>query len=295
VQISKDGKYFVFSSGYKEKYAEKKKLPRWTDDRIYFFSAQTKKELWNVKSPEGVPLISPDGLSVIVYRESGGFDIFNFEGKKIFEYRHKIWAGTSLVFSPDSNYFAVVGSYNQPLILFKRDGTKLWEKGHHNIIASISEGASYISTYPYFLGPSYVADPQNSHKGILYDKNGNKILEGLGVVSGDGTKIAMYSSDKITIISLPDKVILKEIPIQINLPDIDNPLFAVFSYDGRYLVFKSEDSILIFDLVDDIRKEITISGLGKFPKILLTKDGKYLVVHPRDWQPRKSIYYYQLY
>lgn len=291
-QISKDGKYFVFYSGYTAKYADEKNLPYWADDRIHFYSTQTKKELWNVYSPEGLGSILPDGSSAIVYAGSSrGFEIFNSEGKKTSAYQQQIWGGVSFKFSPDSSYFAVVGGDMQPLMLFKKDGTKLWERGRHSGIASISEGASYISTYPYSLGLSYVADSQNTHLGTVYDKNGNKVLEGLGIVSENGTRVAMYAPDKITIISLPDKAVLKEIPIKVNLPDVSDPFFAVFSYDGRYLIVRSGTSLFAFDLVANIQKEIAISELGKFPEVLLTRDGKYLSV----FLGRGTIYYYQLY
>lgn len=285
-QISKDGNYFVFYSGYTEKYAEKKKLRGWADDRIHFYNSKTKKELWNLKSPESVALILPDGSSVVNHFE-GGFEIINSSGKKSFDYPQKKWSAFSFIISSDSNYFAVIGDHMQPLTLFKRDGTKLWEKGRHNAIASISEGASYISTYPYSLGRSYVADSLSTHKGIVYDKSGNKILEGLGIVAGNGTRVVMYSPEKITIINLPDKTILKEIPIQINLPKISNPFFAVFSHDGRYVVVRSESTIIVFDLEEGSKKEVSVS---EWRYVWLTRDGRYLLVRGNN-----KIYYYQLY
>lgn len=293
VGISKDGKYFVFYSGYKEIYADKKKVPRWSDDRIHFYNRQTKKEIWNIRSPESVPLISSDGSSIVIFHWSGGgFEMLNFEGKKIFEYRQNIW---DLALSPDGNYLVATGDFaGKPLMLFKKDGTKLWEKGRHKRIASISEGASYISTYPYSLGLSYTADPQNTHKGIIYDRGGNIIMVGFGILSGDGSKVSAYAPDKVYIISLPNKITIKEIPIQVYLPDVDNPFFAAFSYNGRYLVLRNGDFILVFDLIEDKKWETNIMGLGTFPTIKLSKDGRYLLVFP-EGNGSKKIYYYQLY
>lgn len=292
--ISKDGKYFVFYSGYTGTYADKKKVPGWSDDRIHFYNRQTKKEIWNYDSPEGTPLISPDGSSVI-NNSMNGFDILNIDGRKTFEYRTNIWQFASLGFSPDSNYLAVIESLRRPLILFRRDGTRLWEKGHHDNIASMSEGASYISTRPYVLGPSDTADSQNYHKGTVYDRNGNKVLEGFGILAGNGSRIAMYSPDKITIIGLPDKQVLKEIPVQVNLPKVSNTFFALFSYDGRYLVARKGNSVLVIDSVGNISKEITVPPLGRFPGVHVTRDGKYLLIHSRESGYERAMYCYQLY
>ena len=293
-RISKDGRYFVFYSGYTGTYADKKKVPDWSDDRIHFYNRQTKKELWNYKSPEGVPLISPDGSYVINYLMNDGFEVFNIEGRKTFEYRVTIFEFGSIFFSPDSNFIAVIRTIEQPLMLFKKDGTKVWERGRHNDIASISEGASYISTRPFVLAYD-PPDPQNSHKGIVYDRNGNKILEGFGILSGDGSKIATHSPNKITIISLPDKSVIKEIPVQVNLPKVSNTFFAVFSYDGRYLLARKGNSVLVFDLVGDISKEITAPTLGRSPEVHLTRDGKHLLIHSRESGYERTVYCYQLY
>ncbi|MEW6067402.1 MAG: hypothetical protein AB1610_03800 [Nitrospirota bacterium] len=284
VSISKDGNYFTFFSGYTEKYAEEKKLGWHQDDRVHFYTKEGNKQLWTYRT-SGSPEISPDGSYVIVdysAGEGGGYDILTYEGKKVFEYPSKKWWGdASYVFSPDSNYFAVVDEPRRPLTLFQRDGTKLWERGIHKRPASISEGAAYISTYPY----RDAIHPENSHNGIVYNKAGNVVMEGFGFLSGNGSKIAILSSGKVSIMSLPDKVTTKEIPVQAS--------FAVFSYDGRYLVLRNESTLIGFDLLEDIRKEITITELGKFPLILLTTDGKYLLILP-EWESSK-IYYYQLY
>lgn len=291
VGISKDGKYFVFSSGYTEAYTYKKNVPGWIDDRIHFYSRQTKKELWSTKSPEGYPLISPDGsYMVIFYWAGGGFDVLNNKGEKKFEYPQPVW---DLALSPDGQCIVATEDVaGKQLMLFKKDGTKLWERGRHRRIASISEGASYIATYPYSLGLSYTADPQSTHEGIIYDREGKIILVGFGILSGDGSKVCVYAPDKISIISLPNKLTIKEIPIQVNLPKVGNPFFATFSHDGRYLVLRSGDFISVFDLIADKNWETTIIGLGTFPTIKLTRDGRYLMVFPEGV---KKIQYYKVY
>lgn len=295
VKISKDGQYFVFSSGYGAEYAEKKGVPWWEDIRIHFYSGRTKKELWNRKTAECDSLISPDGSFVINDCDPGGFEMLNPAGNKIAGYDQPIWGLASFMFTPDSGYFAVVGDSMQPLMLFRRDGTKLWEKGRHGDVASISEGASYISTYPYSLGLSYGPDSKNTHLGSVYDRNGNIIMEGFGVLSGNGARIAMLYPDKISIFSLPDKTKIMDIPIQLNFNEIESspyPYHIKFSHDGRYLVVKSGSSVVIFDLIADIKKEIVISNLGIIPSIFLTRDGRYLLIYPYE---SKTLYYYQLY
>jgi hypothetical protein len=145
------------------------------------------------------------------------------------------------------------------------------------------------------LGPSDTPDPQNSHKGIVYNRDGNKILEGFGILSGDGSKIAMHSPEKITIIGLPNKQVMKEIPIQVNLQAGSNTFFVAFSYNGRYLVARKGNSVMAFDLQGGFRKEISLPNLGKLPEIYLTRDGKYLLIHSRESGYGRIIYFYQLF
>lgn len=291
VRISKDGKYFVFMSGYKWEYAVKIGVNYWEDDSLHFYNGQTKKELWNSAQPENHPTLAPDGQSVLFTSAYDGFSYYNFSGEEIVISD----IGQEVAFSPEGGYFVVSGETHEiPLMLFKRDGTKLWERGKHSTIASISEGASYISTYPYGLGHRS-PDSQNSHLGTVYDKNGNKVLEGLGIVSGNGAKIAMYSPGKFTILSLPDKAILKEIPIDYKVSRNMHAFIAAFSYDGRYLILKKGNTLFIFDLVDNIRKDFIILMLGNDPKVLFTANGKYLLTFSREINYKKAVYYYQLY
>jgi hypothetical protein len=240
--ISKDGKYFAFISGYTEDYASKKGVHPSSDERFHFYDRQTKKELWNIRvSDDAHPRIFPDGSSVIIYGyESGMFRIYNQQGKAIFKQDQQTGGIEYLEISPDSGHFALVKENNGLLILYNRDGAKLWEKGRHREgIASITDGASYISTNPYFLGPSSTPDSINSHNGTVYDKTGNKVMEGLGVLSGNGSRIAMFYPEKVTVLSWPDKNMVKEIMIDMReLFKTSTRSHARFSYDGRYLFLK---------------------------------------------------------
>lgn len=133
VTISKDGKYFAFDTGYTEDYANKKGVHVSSDDRIHFYDRQTKKELWNIGvSDEDIPQIFPDGLSVMIYGyESGMFEIYNQQGKVVFKQGQQTGGVKYFEISPDTSHFALVKEYSGLLILYKRDGTKLWEKGRH--------------------------------------------------------------------------------------------------------------------------------------------------------------------
>lgn len=139
--------------------------------------------------------------------------------------------------SPDSNYFALVKDSNCGLLLYRRDGTKLWEKRcHKEGVASICAGASYISTFPYLTD---TPDELNTHKGTVYDKSGNKVMEGFGVLSGNASKIAMLYPDKVSVLNWPDKTMLKDIMIDMReVFEASSVSNTLFSYDGRYLFFE---------------------------------------------------------
>jgi len=290
--VSKDGKYFAFSSGYTEDYAFRKGLEWSGDDRIHFYDRQTKKELWN-KRDSRVPLIFPDGLSLIAYEyTSGVFSIYDRQGKTIYDQKQET-GRPSIMISPDSNYFVLIKNSMGPLVLYKRDGAKLWETGRHDHIASISEGASYTSTEPYSLGLSYTADSLNSQNGIVYDKNGSKILEGLGVLSGNGERIAMIYPNKVSILTLPNKGLVKELALDMKEIFRSNDSSNVcFSYNGRYIFLKSGLSLWVHDLQEEAKKEIKIPGSNDNPTFSITSDGKYLLINP---EYPKEIYYYQVY
>jgi WD40 repeat protein len=209
--ISNDGKYFAFTTGYTEEYAKKKNLAVIWGEMLHFYNRQTKKELWKINIGEESPIIFPDGSSVIIYGyENSNFEIYNQQGKSILQLRQE--GGISdIKISPDSNYFALVRDDDCALLLYSRDGTKLWEKKcHKNGIASISGSASYISTFPFSTDEYFESNPQ---KGTVYNKSGNKVMEGFGVLSGNAGKIAMLYPDKVSVLSWPDKKMVKEIII----------------------------------------------------------------------------------
>jgi dipeptidyl aminopeptidase/acylaminoacyl peptidase len=299
ITISKDGKYFGFVTGYTESYADKKGVHVGSDDKFHFYDRQTKKEVWNLDEVSGgSPRIFPDGSSVIVYGyESGMFWIYNQQGKIIFKQDQQTGGIEYFEISPDSSHFAFVKENNGLLILYKRDGAKLWEKGRHEKgVASITDGASYISTNPYFLGPSDTADSINSHNGTVYDKTGNKVMEGLGVLSGNGSRIAMFYPDKVTVLNWPGKSMVKEIMIDMReLFETSTKSHTRFSYDGKYLFLKSGKSIVAYDLLENTKNEITVPEMVEYPQFYITEDGRYLLTNPQGPEATKILYLYQVY
>ncbi len=297
--ISKDGKYFAFISGYTEDYASKKGVHPSSDERFHFYDRQTKKELWNIRvSDEAQPRIFPDGSFLIIYGyTSGMFSIHNQQGKVVFEQDQQTGGIESLEISPDSSHFAFVKENNGLLILYKRDGTKLWEKGRHREgIASITDGASYISANPYFLGPSSTPDSINSQNGTVYDKNGNKVMEGLGVLSGNGSRIAMFYPDKVTVLNWPGKSMVKEIMIDMGeLFETSTKSHTRFSYEGKYLFLKSGISIKVYDLLGNTNAEIKIPEMVRYPGIYITEDGRYLLINPLGFEATRILHFYQVY
>jgi phosphoribosyl-AMP cyclohydrolase len=297
--MSKDGKYFAFVSGYTEEYANKKGVHPSSNERFHFYDRQTKKELWTLGvSDEAHPRIFPDGSSVIIYGYvSGKFGIYNQQGKVVFKQDQQTGGIKSLEISPDSSHFAFVKEKSGLLTLYKRDGTKLWEKGRHRgRIASITDGASYISANPYSLGLSSTPDSINSHNGTVYDKNGNKVMEGLGVLSGNESRIAMFYPDKVTVLNWPGKSIVKEIVIDMReLFETSTESHTRLSYDGRYLFLKSGKSIVAHDLVENTKKEITIPEMVEYPEFYITEDGKYLLINPQEPEATKILYFYQVF
>lgn len=292
--ISKDGKYFAFRTGYTEEYAEKKKVAVIWGEMVHFYGRQTKKELWSKSIGEESPIMFPDGSSLIIYGYEGGtFRIYNQQGRSVLQLKQ---AGgiNDIQITPDSNYFALVKTSDCALLLYRRDGTKLWEKRcHKEGVASICAGASYISTFPYLTD---TPDELNTQKGTVYDKNGNKVMEGFGVLSGNGSKIAMLYPDKVSVLNWPEKTVVKDITTDMReIFETSSASNTLFSYDGRYLFLKSGTSIKVYDLLENTNKEIKIPEMVKYPIFFNTEDGKYLLINPYGTEETKTIYLYQVY
>jgi hypothetical protein len=291
-KISDDGKYFVFSSSLTEEYARKKGIPDYSDDRIHLFNRRGE-EIWN-KSSFGAPNISPDG-SYIVIIEQDKFNISDMSAKTLFQYEEKGIGGVTGM-SSDSSYFIITvelpgTDFGYKMTVFKKDGIKLWEKEYHHQSTSITDDATFIATQPYVD----ISNPENSSNGLIYDKNGKVVVEGYGFLSGNGQRVALLKDDRTNILSLPDKIFIKTLPIKAQ--------FARFSHDGRYLVLygkrinsTSVSNLFVYDSTEDkvweINADVATFNFSSFlgAAIFMTTDGKHLI-----YRSRKKISYYQLY
>lgn len=290
-QISDDGSKFLFYTHYTAEYADRQRVKRWSGDRTHLYDGVSKKELWSKAILDKYPFLFPDGSRMVAYSDRFGFDLYDSAGNKIKDYRDNTWNISVITLAPDGSHFAVT-NFEQPLTLFDKTGAKLWDGKFYNDVASISDGAAYVTTYRYTLIPGETPDPQSYHLGVVYDKEGNVVMRGMGIVSGDGTRLALCSADKVVVYGLPDKNVIKEIPVEVYLPKVSRFFFAAFSHDGRYLVVRTEGFLNIYDLAENKSAEIPASDLGDFGKAVITKDGKYLLVNPDD---STEVYYYRLY
>lgn len=276
VSISGDAGAFMFYSGYTEEYAYRNNVRSYSDDRVHYFSGETKKELWYMPALDTVPVIFPDGSGFLTAYPV--MEIFNLQKKLIYRHPEQI-GGFSFVISPESNYIALVPDSGRPLMLLKRDGALLWEQGRHTIVSSMSDGASYITTQPYVLAYTK-PDKENTHLGTVYDRGGNKVMEGYGIVSGNGQRIVMLEDKGVSIYSLPGKELLKRIPGEVELPRVSTRFFAAFSHDGKYLVMRNGNEIHFYGIQGDVHEIVRPGALGKFPYIAITRDARYLLVNP---------------
>jgi hypothetical protein len=121
-------------------------------------------------------------------------------------------------------------------------------------------------------------------------------MEGLGVLSGNGSRIAMFHPEKVTVLNWPGKNLVKEIMIDMReLFKTSTKSHARFSYDGSYLFLKSGISIWIYDLLGNTSVEIKIPEMVKYPQIYITGDGRYLLINPQGPEATKILYFYQIY
>lgn len=266
IDISDDGNTIVFMTSWTEDYTEKKKIDidklGW-DTRVHY-STKKGKELWN-KQIEGSAFLSPDASLIAVIGEYGAggvpLTVLDSKGRVLWKYPSRFLLG--LKFSPDGNYIL----FNDgDLHLFDKSGILLWKKRDSHEAESVSEGATYITT----------RDKK------VYDKQGNLVLEGDASVSGDGKKLLVSYSDKMNILRLPDKTVIKNYTFWGDF----------LSYEGRFLVTHSfsQGQVGVFDTLSESWGRINI-GSRNFLVRGNTKDGKYLVIGVGD----NRLLFYQAY
>lgn len=254
--ISDDGSVILYATSRTEKAALKSKDGGW-DTRIHYITRKGK-ELWN-KQYSGAAYLSPDGKMVAIVPSAGeGADLImlDSQGKILWKYTQR--EIIALKFSPDSNYILFSG--NEGLHLLDKSGNLLWKKygeAGADWGSSISEGATYIFD-----------DVYNK----VYDKQGNVIFEGEADVSGDGKRLMVIHRNeankftKISILSLPDKTVIREY--------IGG---GFLSHDGRFLIaLSTSGNQLVIDTLNQTSSEIPIAN-ASISEVASTKDGKYLL------------------
>lgn len=275
IDISDDGNVIVYTTSWTEDYIEKKRIDinklGW-DTRVHY-STRKGKELWN-KPILGMSVLSPDGKMVAIGKsagEGGDLTILDSQGKMLWKYISR--EADNIVFSPDSNYILFSGE--EGLHLLDRFGNLLWKKIDASEVTSISEGAMYITTSGSLSIPRRINEK-------VYDKQGNIIFEGKAYVSEDGKRLLFVYQDKISILSLPNKTVIKEYFLK----------YATFlSYDGRFIVTSGQPTphFYIIDSISNKSAKLPIEG--NHWKAGSTTDGKYLVFVVEG----KKILFYQVY
>jgi hypothetical protein len=267
--ISDDGSIILFQTSWTETYMQEKEVKAEWGEKVIHYANRKGKELWNKKFFRGVAQLSPDGSLVAVTGATPsegprGVIMLNAQGEEIWKYPG--YSGVDVTFSPDSEYIVVDDFGN--LSLISRTGELIWKKEEFCEDCYVTEGARYVFS------------PIDKK---VFDKQGNVIFEGFAIVTMDGKKLKVLQPGKISILSLPDKTIIKEYPYA---------GAGFLSYDGRFLATsgqESPDNLLIIDTVNQISREIIIAGENTVPGS--TKDGRYLVVVVED----KKFLFYQVY
>jgi hypothetical protein len=89
-------------------------------------------------------------------------------------------------------------------------------------------------------------------------------MEGQALVSGEGKRLLIVHPDNVSIMSLPDRTLIREYPGG-----------GFLSHDGRFLTALSPSgNQLIIDTVNQISSEIPIKNIS-VSRVLSTRDGKY--------------------
>jgi len=249
-------------------------------DKVHYATKDGQEIWW--KQHGGDAYISPDGNLVIeastALESTQLIEVYDVTGKEIWAY--KLGESIDAIFSPDSAYIIANSSIfpdknRQSRVYKSQTGELLWKKEDEWII-SVSKDISYLVGL----------------KG-LYDKEGNTIFDKGTIVSEDGEKLIVCYPEKIELISLPEKTVLKTYPFETK--DLG------FSYDGRCLAVIGEranvvspNNLFVIDTGTDEILEAKIEPEGKSEfnqmQIFLTKDSKYMLI-----QAEGKLYYYQVY
>jgi WD40 repeat protein len=273
VEISEDGRVFVFSS---------------SKDMIYYYQ-RDGKELWKLNNHKD-PTLSPDGKYVILSPPIGwkGEGLFLDSQGKIIWKSPKLAFTEAPVFSPDGNYFA-----EMPYIFDISGNTWPIPSGYYN---SLSENGTYAGI-----------EGRGKEEDGIYDKDGNLVFGGKNLISGNGKIVARFGATKTEVFKFPEKIKLKEYPIE--RADIEEGYWAFghesysrISYDGRYLaVFgrrtdkESLENVFVIDIGESRFWGGVIPEVGRKLDVglFLTDDGQYLLVG--NVKNHTTFYFYKIY
>jgi len=292
VDIASNGEVYTYVSSLKMKYTLERNIDpekEGYDNRVHYCQ-EGGKEIWNkriVWDELVQPFLFPNGRKVLAMLPNGNQVFINQQGET-FKLQDKFKWGATL-FTPDNNYFAI--GYWYWLTLVDKDGNIVWEKESKDELAgpplSISESAAYVSTYPCEY------DESTFHNGKVFNKSGDLVLNGQGILSDDGKRIILIEESKIKALSLPDKNVLREYPVKIiDVPEKET-IYPAISFNGRHItVFgkdnSSKSNLFVFDVESNTSWSTLINH--DVQGLYITRDGKYLLVVTNN-----SLFFYQLF
>jgi len=272
-EISEDGRVFAYD----------------TSEDIIYYCQRDGKVLWKVTDNNNTPFLSPDGKYVILSPPPGWYGpgwLVDSQGKTLLK-SLKMAFSEKPVFSPDGNYFA-----EMPYI-FDISGNS-WEipSGYYN---SLSENGAFVGI-----------EGRGEEEDGIYDRDGNLVFEGKNLISGNGKIVARFGKTKTEVFKFPEKLKLKEYPIE--RADINKGYWAFgheayskISYDGRFLVLfgrrtdkESLENVFVIDIDASIFLGVVIPEAEEDTTgLFLTNDGQYLLVG--NVTNHTTFYFYKVY
>lgn len=272
VDISDEGNIFIYN----------------TNKKTIHYCQRNGKEIWKLQE-SSVPHLSSDGKYLLLVAPpfwKGDGKFLDDKGKTLWQ-SEKLTVSEELVFSPDGNYFATI-----PNIFDIHGNTWSIPYGYYN---SLTDNGEFVGI-------------EGTHKDGIYDKDGTLVFDGKSVISGNGKSVATFSPRKTQVFKFPEKVKLREYPIE-REDNIEKGYWAFghtaysrISYDGRYIAIfgqrtdeESLENVFILDVNDNKFWGEIIPEIGKkgYVGLFLTNNGKYLLVI--NIASYTKLYLYQVY
>ena len=293
ISISKDGKYFVYSSAIRK-----------SVDVHYY--ERGGKEIWKYEDI-GSPEVSPNGKYVFITTPPGwgGPSILLDSNKKIL-WKKDIGSVDEVIFTSDNNYifFSTETGLCPDIYLFNINDMKHKKIGC-GYITSISDSGEFIGMENENCFHSYKFLGKSPPDEGIYDKDGVLALEGKNTISGNGEIVVSHFENRIEIKHFPEGTKIIEYPIQ----RWKYPRISLFcrptkvSSNGKYVAIfgkrtdkQSPRNLFVIDTQEGSLWEETIADVGKQDTIILflADDGRFLFVGISR-KGRSTFYFYQLY